>query len=75
VFLLSPKSCATPWSESRDQGLDLEVLTCGLLFIPSYPGLTSARPLWDLPQVNYLLCVVLGFGVGGQFLASLEEFC
>jgi hypothetical protein len=55
--------------------LDLEVLTCGLLFIPSYPGLTSARPLWDLPQVNYLLCVVLGFGVGGQFLASLEEFC
>jgi hypothetical protein len=29
-FLLSPKSCANPWSESGDRELDLEELTHGL---------------------------------------------
>jgi hypothetical protein len=29
VFLLSPKSCANPWSESGDRVLDLRELTCG----------------------------------------------
>jgi hypothetical protein len=41
VFLLSPKSFAKAWSESRDRDFDLEELTRGLLFIPSYPGLTG----------------------------------
>jgi hypothetical protein len=35
VLLLSPKSCASSWSESGDWDLDLEELTRGLLFIPS----------------------------------------
>jgi hypothetical protein len=29
VFLLSPKSCSDPWSESGDRQLDLEELTHG----------------------------------------------
>jgi hypothetical protein len=29
VFLLSPKSCANPWSDSGDQELDLGELTRG----------------------------------------------
>jgi hypothetical protein len=29
VFLLSPKSCLDPWSESGDRELDLEELTRG----------------------------------------------
>jgi hypothetical protein len=29
VFLLSPKSCSDPWSESGDRELDLEELTHG----------------------------------------------
>jgi hypothetical protein len=29
VFLLSPKSCLDPWSESGDRELDLEELTSG----------------------------------------------
>jgi hypothetical protein len=41
VFLLSPKSCVKPWSESGDRELDLEELTRGLLFIPSCPGVTG----------------------------------
>jgi hypothetical protein len=40
VFLLSPKYCANPWSELGDRELVLEELTHGLLFIPSYPGVT-----------------------------------
>jgi hypothetical protein len=40
VFLLSPMSCANPWSESGDRELDLEELTRGLLFIPSCLGVT-----------------------------------
>jgi hypothetical protein len=29
VFLLSPKSCSSPWSDSGDRSLDLEELTRG----------------------------------------------
>jgi hypothetical protein len=29
VFLISPKSCSSPWSDSGDRSLDLEELTCG----------------------------------------------
>jgi hypothetical protein len=42
VFLLSPKSCANPWSESGDRELDLEGLTRRMLFIPSCPSVTGA---------------------------------
>jgi hypothetical protein len=42
VFLLSPKSCVNPWSELGDRELDLRELARGLLFIPSYPCVTSA---------------------------------
>jgi hypothetical protein len=31
VFLLSPKSCANPWSESGDHELDLGELTCSVV--------------------------------------------
>jgi hypothetical protein len=68
VFLLSPKSCANPWSESGDRDLDLGELTCGLLFIPSclgLTGLTGAEPLWDLRRVNCLARVVLTRGATG----------
>jgi hypothetical protein len=41
VFLLYPKSCVNLWSKSRDEGLDLEELTRGLLFIPSCRGMTG----------------------------------
>jgi hypothetical protein len=37
-------------------------------------GLTGARPLWDLPRVNFLIRVSLGWGVVGQFLVVFKEF-
>jgi hypothetical protein len=40
VFLLSPKSCANPWSDSGDRELDLGVLT-RVLFIPTSSSHTS----------------------------------
>jgi hypothetical protein len=44
VFLLSPKSCANPWSDSGDQELDLEELTRGVVHPESsrHAGLTGA---------------------------------
>jgi hypothetical protein len=77
VFILSPKSCAKPWSESGDRELDLEELTRRLLFIPSCPGvtgLTGASLLWELPRVNVLVSSLLSCVADGQFLASFEEF-
>jgi hypothetical protein len=59
VFLLSPKSCTNPWSDSGDGfgGVDPRVL-----FIPEQPsltgltvlltGLTAAEAQWVLPRVN-----------------------
>jgi hypothetical protein len=38
-------------------------------------GLTGASHLWDLPRVNCLTRVSLGFGAAGQFLVCLELFC
>jgi hypothetical protein len=70
VFLLSPKSCATPWSESGDRELDLEELTrgfCSLRAAQEPPvwsvlvtGMTGASPLWDLSRVICLTRVSLG---------------
>jgi hypothetical protein len=39
VFLLSPKSCANPWSES---GVDFRGVDPRVLFILSCPGVTGA---------------------------------
>jgi hypothetical protein len=85
VFLLSPKYCLNPWSESRDRELDLEELTRGLcssraaqaslVCLVRLTGLTGVSPLWDLSSVNCLIRVSLGCAVVGQFLASLELFC
>jgi hypothetical protein len=58
VFLLSPKSCASPWSDSGDRGLDLGVLTRGCrssreaqatpVWLVPLTGLTGADPCWVL---------------------------
>jgi hypothetical protein len=44
VFLLSPKSCINPWSDSGDRELDFWKLTRGFVHPerPSLTGLTSA---------------------------------
>jgi hypothetical protein len=42
VFLLSPKSCSNPQSESRDQELDLEELTRGFCSSRAAQVLTGA---------------------------------
>jgi hypothetical protein len=47
VFLLSPKSCANPWSETGDRELDLEELTRVMLFIPCCPDVTSLTGALD----------------------------
>jgi hypothetical protein len=60
VFLLSPKSCANPWSDSGDRELDLGELTHGCCSSSSgHNGLTGAshRPDWcrlvlSFAQVN-----------------------
>jgi hypothetical protein len=50
VFLLSPKSCLDPWSESGDRELDLEDFDPRVLFIPSCPGVTSLTGASDRPD-------------------------
>ena len=58
MFLLSPKSCPNPWSESGDREFDLGELTRGLLFIPRaqvLTGLTGADPLLGFARVNVLV--------------------
>jgi hypothetical protein len=62
VFLLSPKSCSDPWSESGDREFDLEELTHGFCssrasqVTPICPvllsSLTGVSPLWDLARVS-----------------------
>jgi hypothetical protein len=84
VFLLSPKSCSSPWSDSGDQGLDFGELTRGCCssraaqVTPVEPvlltGLTGAYHLWDLPRVNCWTLVSLGRGVAALFLVCLELF-
>jgi hypothetical protein len=64
--------------------LDLEELTRGFCssratqVTPVWPvlliGLTGVSPLWDLPQVSYLIRVSLGCAVASQFFVSLELF-
>jgi hypothetical protein len=83
VFLLSPKSCSDPWSESGDRELDLE-LTRGFrssrtaqvtpVWLVLLTGLTSLSPLWDLPRVSCLIRVSLGCVGARQLLAVLEVF-
>jgi hypothetical protein len=46
VFLLS-QSRANLWCKSGDHELDLEELTCGLLFIPSCPGVIGLTGALD----------------------------
>jgi hypothetical protein len=85
VFLLSPKSCSSPWSDSGDRSLDLEELTRGCcssraaqvtLVLPVLlTGMTSASHLWDLPRVNCLTRVSLGLGAAGLLLVCLELGC
>jgi hypothetical protein len=68
VFLLSPKSCTDPWSDSGDRELDLNELTrrCCHPERPSPTGLTGAahrsdrcKALWVLPRVNNLVSSLL----------------
>jgi hypothetical protein len=47
VFLLSPKSCSDPWSESGDRELDLGGVDPRVLFIPSCLGYTSLTDALD----------------------------
>jgi hypothetical protein len=47
VFLLSPKSCTNPWSDSRDRELDLGELTRGSCSSPSGP----AWPVWPVQRL------------------------
>jgi hypothetical protein len=85
VFLLSPKSCSDPWSESGDPELDFVELTRGCCSSraaqawPVWPvlviGLTGVCLFWDLPRLSCLTRVSLGLVGAGQFLASLEVFC
>jgi hypothetical protein len=83
VFLLSPKSCANPWSESGDGFGEVDPR---VLFIPSCQGTTGptgARDRSDrcYPFVGFLsrvICltrVFLGCVSAGQFFAGLEVFC
>jgi hypothetical protein len=52
VFLSSPKSCSSPWSDSGDRGLDLVELTRGCCSsraaqaTPVWPVLLTGRPVW-----------------------------
>ena len=85
MFLLSPKSCAKPWSESGDRELDLGELTRGRCSSraaqarPVLPvlltGLTGASPWWVFVSGNSFVRVVLSRGPADQFLACLELFC
>jgi hypothetical protein len=61
VFLLSPKSCANPWSESGDQELDLGEFTRRLLFISSCPDLTNLTGTYDQ---SYWCKALVGFSSG-----------
>jgi hypothetical protein len=61
VFLLSPKSCASPWTDSGDWDLDFGVLTAGAIH-PDEPGHTGligasnrsigADPSWVFAWLN-----------------------
>jgi hypothetical protein len=51
VFLLSPKSCANPWSESGDRELDLEELThgcCSSRAVRAWPSDRCSWPVWPV---------------------------
>jgi hypothetical protein len=85
VFLLSPNSCANPWSDSGHRELDFWQLTHGCCSSraaqarPVRPvrvtGLTGVCHLWDLSWVNRLTRVSMGLGAAGQLLVCLELFC
>jgi hypothetical protein len=47
VFLLSPKSCANPWSEL---GVGFGGVDPRVLFIPSCPGMTGLTGAIDQPD-------------------------
>jgi hypothetical protein len=60
VFQLSTKSCVNSWTELVDRELDLEELTCELLFIPSCSGVTGLTGAldwsdWCKPFVGFYL--------------------
>jgi hypothetical protein len=61
VFLLSPKSCANPWSESGDQELNLGEFTRGLFFISRCPDLTNLTGTYDR---SYPCKALVGFSSG-----------
>jgi hypothetical protein len=54
VFLLSPKSCANPWSDSGDRELDLGELTrgCNSSRELRSPRSDRCRPLLSFARVN-----------------------
>jgi hypothetical protein len=65
VFLLSPKSCANPWSDSKDRELDLGGVDPRVLFIPTNSGHTrltgaSHRSDWCRPQLGFCSGECLG---------------
>jgi hypothetical protein len=69
VFLLSPKSCLDPWSESGDGfgGVDPRVL-----FIPSYPGYTG---LTDALNRSDLCEPFVGFASGELLVPCVFGLC
>jgi hypothetical protein len=59
VFLVSPKSCSSPWSDSGDRSLDLGELACGCCSSRA----AQATPVWPV-----LLTGLTGATLGGFLL-------
>jgi hypothetical protein len=70
-----PQSLVRNRGANRRSGVGFGGVDPRVLFITSYPGVTSVCLVWDLPRVNCLTRVSLGRVVAGKFLAVLEVFC
>jgi hypothetical protein len=57
VFLLSPKSCSSPWSDSGDWSLDLEELTRGCCSSRA----AQATPVWPVLLTGLTGATLVGF--------------
>jgi hypothetical protein len=89
VSLLSPKSCAKPWSDSGDRELDFGELTHRfgrlgvgfwgvdpqMLFIPSCPGVTGLTGASPWWILSRGVRVDWSRGPASQFWACLELVC
>jgi hypothetical protein len=60
VFLLAPKSCSSPWSDSGDRGLDLGKLTRGCCS----SGAAQATPVCPVLLIGLTGATLGGFLLG-----------